>query len=311
MSQAVHRYEERAMGSLFEVRIAGMDELTARGAAQAAFEVLHRLDRELSRFDPTSAVSRIARLSAGDSLRLGPAAFECLELALEVFQETGGALDVTIAPLLDFWRQVGPDAKVEDVTLAGLYERVGSELLRLDRASRSVQVFADHVQIDLGALGKGYAVDQMIERLMAWDAPAALVHGGTSSMYALGAPPGWDGWPIELRHPEEGRPPLEVLILTNQGCSGSGALLAEPGSPSDWHVVDPRTGRPARQRPASWVLAPTAGRSDALSTAFLLLTVEEVETYCQVRPEISAVLVDNEPGGLAVHRIGKYFARKD
>ena len=306
-----HSFAERAMGSPFEVRIAGMEWDDARHAARAAFEVLHRLEDELSRYHPTSAVSQIARLPEGGRLRIGAAAYECLELALEVWADTGGALDVTIAPILDFWRRVGPDATVDDTTLAGLYERVGSELISLDRATHSVQVHAERIEIDLGAIGKGYGVDQMVERLREWGVASALVHGGASSMYALGAPPGWEGFPIALRHPEEGRPALAELALRDVACSGSGALLADPEGAPGLHIVDPRSGRLCRQPPASWALAPTAARSAALSTAFMLLTVEQIESYCRLHPEISALCVDNEPGGLTVHKMGSYFAGKD
>ena len=308
---AVHRFVHRAMNTVFEIRIASEDGNYAYQASLAAFEVLERLEKELSRFVPTGDPNRIARLEPGKWLPLGMASFECLRVALEVFRETGGALDVTVPPLLAFWKRAGATADVSDVELAAQYGRVGSALLTLDETTRRAAVGVEGVEIDFGAVGKGCAVDEMVEILGAWGVDSALIHGGTSTVYAIGDAPGRSGWPIRLRNPDESRPPLEEWSLSGFACAGSGALEDGAEGEAAPHIVDPRTGRMARRRPASWALAPTALLADALSTAFLVLDREEIAEYCRRRPEASAIIVDVDNGAYVVTRIGEYFSGKD
>ena len=279
----VRRFSHEAMTTVFEVHAAHPDARYAAQAAQAAFDCADRLERELSRFLPNSDISRINRLAAGETARVGAAAMECLVIARHMLDLTGGAFDVSIG--------------------------TGLSSLELDPEDCLVRATRSGVRIDLGGIGKGYAVDLMAELLEEWGLGQALVHGGFSSVLALEAPPGLDGWPLTLSDPAN---PSQVLARLSVCQTALGASGRRKGD----HVIEPRTGAPARGRRAAWVAvprpqgagseAPTDGSpriapaavADALTTAFLLISPGEIQTLCERSPGVEAwVLAEPNDGG--------------
>ena len=273
------RFAHAAMHTRFEVILADQAEAYAAQAAAAAFDELDRLESELSRFVPSSDIARINALAPGEAARVGEATFECLALAARVWSDTGGAFDVTVGALADCWKAVarGHGAPPPE-TLAAASARVGMQRLELDAREHLVRLKAGATAVDLGAIGKGYAVDHMVALLREWGIATALVHGGESSLYALGA----TGWPVCLADPQRPAEALGHLQLQNRALSGSSVADAR-------HIVDPRTGRPVTQTIGAWALAPTAALADALSTAFLVMSVEEMGSYCVRHPDCAGL----------------------
>ena len=269
----VRRFSHEAMATVFEVHGVHPDAGYAAQAAQAAFDVTDRLERELSRFLSNSDVGRVNHLAAGESTRVSPTTMECLVIARHVFDLTGGAFDVSIG--------------------------TGLPSLELDADGCLVQATTSGVRIDLGGIGKGYAVDLMAELLEDWGFEPALVHGGFSSVLALEAPAGCGGWPLTLSDP--GVPSLVLARLSVRQTA-----LGASGSRKGDHIVDPRTGEPARGRRAAWAAVPrpepagvearavdgprvaAAAVADALTTAFMLLSPGEIETLCEQNPGLEA-----------------------
>jgi thiamine biosynthesis lipoprotein len=270
------RFSHAAMATVFEVHCVHGDEPYAGQAAQAAFEVVDRLEAELSRFVANSDVSRVNALAAGQSARVSPSTMECLEIARRLYGRTGRAFDVSIGS--------------------------GLGRLDLDPDGFAVHARADGVRLDLGGIGKGYAVDRMAEVLEEWEVGHALVHGGFSSVLALEPPPDRDGWPLTLSSPGPGSQEVLARVSARQ------LAFSASGTRKGAHILDPRTGRAVEGRAAWAALArraeaeahgdagwPQAVRSPAavaegLSTAFMILPVEEIAELCRRGPGLEAWL---------------------
>jgi FAD:protein FMN transferase len=269
-----HRFSHEAMATVFEVYCLHPDARYAAQAAQAAFDLVDRLEAELSRFVANSDISRINHLEAGQAALVSPRTMECLEIASHVHDLTGGAFDVSIGSGFDRFELVPDDL--------------------------AVHARAAGARLDLGGIGKGYAVDRVAELLEDWEIRHALVHGGFSSVLALEAPPDRDGWPLTLSAPGPG----EGRVLAR--LSASRKAFSASGTRKGDHILDPRTGRPVHGRAAAWVAVPLgpgleAGASpaavaDALSTAFMILPANEVADLCRRYPGLEAWLAP-EPTG--------------
>jgi thiamine biosynthesis lipoprotein len=154
----------------------------------------------------------------------------------------------------------------------------------LDEAEHTVELLASPMQVDLGGIGKGYAVDRMAELLCDWSIDTALISGGYSSVLALDAPAGTKGWPLTLSDPANRKKILARPYLQRRALSGSG--LQKGG-----HIIDPRTARPVKGKRAAWACAPDAATADALSTAFMVMTPDEIEKYCLRHPDVLAMAI--------------------
>jgi thiamine biosynthesis lipoprotein len=273
----IHRFEQHAMATAFEVILAGEDPVYAAQAAEAVFSEIHRLEDELSRFRPTSDIWRLAQLRAGESLNVSLAVWDCLCLAKAVHAETEGAFDITVGPLMHLWRAEDGSLREPDPELLDKARGVvGSHRFDLDEDGFKVTVLADHMVFDLGALGKGYALDQAAVLLGDWGFADALLNAGDSTLLALGNAPGEQGWTITLAD--------GAMALTLQEAAVSGSGFHVKGA----HLMDPRSLRPLPLRPQrSFAQAPSAALSDALSTAFAVLDPEAIQALCARHPGVA------------------------
>ena len=251
------------------------------------------------RFVETSDVSRISRLPAGESTRVGLAALECLQLALRVHEETGGAFDVTVGELASLLARAAGETPTESA-IAGARSRTGMHLVEVMEEHSAVGLRLAGVRIDLGGVGKGYALDRMAELLGEWSIERVLVHSGQSSVVAVGSPPGAEAWPLGIRDPlDEARTLGEFLLGSGRALSGSGRRLH--GS----HIIDPRTGLPAEGALGAWAAAASAALADALSTAFMVMSVEEIAAYCAEHPDVAAALASECGGRRTLSPVGE------
>lgn len=285
------RFSHEAMATTFEILIVHEDERYARQAATAAFNEVDRLEGDLSRFRENSDITRINNLPTHQPLKVGLDVFECLQLSVRVYAETNGAFDVTIGSLLKCWRNDDGSPRTptaDELNRARL--RTGANLLQLDEREHTVCLSASPMQVDLGGIGKGYAVDCVAELLREWGIDTALISGGYSSVLALDCPAGTDGWPLTLSDPADHKRILAPPVLRRRALSGSGV---QKGS----HIISPRTGRPIEGRRAAWASARDAGTADALSTAFMIMDPDEIERYCALHADVLAIVIlQNESG---------------
>jgi FAD:protein FMN transferase len=242
----IHQFHHRAMATFFEVRIADEEKTYAAQAAQAALALLDKLESQLSRFRSNSDITQIAQLVPGETMRLCEPAFACLEIAKKMELATRGAFSVTAAAL-------------QSQTASPRWDLLPEDL--------SIRCESGRLHFDLGAIGKGFALDRMADLLRQWDCPAFLLVAGGSSVLAGDRPHETAGWSCGLG--DDDAPQRYFLARTS--LSGSG--LAVKGN----HILDPRTGRPALRQDRAWALADTAAESDALSTACMVLSEPELD----------------------------------
>lgn len=263
-------FEHEAMATTFGIFIDGQAPAYARQAAAAGFRELDRLEGELSRYVETSDIARANRLAAGETTAIGEDTLHCLLLAGEVSAATHRAFDPAYA----------------SVAAAG--SPPDAALYALDPANHTLTSHATRLHLDLGAVGKGFALDRMAATLREWDITAALLQSGGSTALALAAPAGESGWSVGLGDD----PARRTLLLAAAALSGSGTAV------KGTHLMDPRRtttgGRPGRV----WALAPNAALSDALSTAFFILSDAEIAAFCAAHPEIGAAI--QSPGGALI-----------
>jgi thiamine biosynthesis lipoprotein len=206
------------------------------------------LEALLSRFRESSEVSALAQLKPGETLRLAEPVFSCLEIAKKMEAATKAAFSVTPAALVI--QSVPPR-------------------WTLFREQLAIHCESGKLDVDLGAIGKGFALDRMAAELEDWDCSAYLLNAGGSSVLAGSPLPGKPGWLGSLSDDDAHCD----FWLTH--CSLSGSGLAVKGE----HILDPRTGKPPRARSRAWALAATAAESDALSTACMVLSEAEITQY--------------------------------
>jgi thiamine biosynthesis lipoprotein len=281
----LHRFSHDAMATVFEIFIVHDDARYAAQTARAAFDGLDKIEQRLSRFIENSDISQINNLGAHQPLQLGLDAFRCLRLSAGVYNQTDGAFDITIGSLLNCWLnedKATPGPSPQD--LGSARQHTGMTLLELNETSHTVTLSASPVRIDVGGIGKGYAVDRMAQLLREWSIAGALIHSGRSSVLALGPPPRAKGWPVTLTNPGNSGEILAHLCLCDQALSGSGLQAGA-------HIIDPRSGLPAEDKHAAWASASDAATADALSTAFMVMSPAQIENYCLQHPDTLAVII--------------------
>src|SRR5215469_8466213 len=242
----IHQFNHAAMATHFQARISSREKAYAAQAALAVFDLLDSLESRLSRFRTDSDIARIAELVPGETMRLSEPAFACLQIAKLMEKSTQRAFCSTPAAL-------------KSQKSLPQWELVPSE--------QSILCVSGRLEFDLGAIGKGFALDRMAELLRHWECSSFLLVAGGSSILAGDRPHNALGWSCGLGEDNSS----QRFFRTHASLSGSG--LAVKGT----HILDPRSGQTASRQNRAWVLADTASESDALSTACMVLSELELE----------------------------------
>ena len=292
---ALLRVARRAMATTFEVLLPyGTPEALA--LAETALDEIDRLEDQLSVYRDDSEVSRLNRRAPAEAVPVEENLFGLLQRAAAVTEETEGAFDITTGPLIKAWGFYRRCGRVPSAAeRADVLRRVGMRHVELNDDRRTMHFRRPGMEINLGSIGKGYALDRAAALLRERaNVPAALLQGGRSSVYAIGSAPGNErGWPVGVSHPWDPERRLAMLWLRDRALGTSAATFQhlEYNGHKLGHLLDPRTGWPAEGMAGATVVAPTAAEADALATAFFVLGVERARAYCAAHPEVGAVLL--------------------
>jgi thiamine biosynthesis lipoprotein len=282
------------MACRFEITLP-TSEKSGVAASRAALEQAARLEQQLTVFKDNSEVSCINRTAAFGPVAVEPSLWALLTLCQELYRDTGGAFDITSAPLSRCWgflRRQGRVPEPEEIkeTLA----LVGSDKLRLSHEGRTIRFDRRGLELNLGSIGKGYALDSM-SSVIRDSVHTALLSAGSSSFLAIGSGARWkSGWKVGIRHPAHKDRRIAVVRLRDcaMSTSGSEEQYFEHNGKQYGHIIDPRDGLPAEGIASVTVIAPTAALSDALSTAFYVGGVDLAERYCAANPGVMAILLE-------------------
>jgi len=263
-----------AMGATFTVVLYGSDQTSMNQAIDAAFEEAHRLDALLSNYKPESEWSRINREAAAGPVTVSPELFRLLSDCIEYSRASEGTFDLTVGPLMRVWGFFGGDRHVPSPDqIQEALELVGYRHVQLNAQKQTVTFDRPGVEIDPGGVGKGYAVDRMVEVLRARGIRNALVAASGSSIFGLGNPPDEPrGWPISIADPWDHRNNAAQVFLKDLSLSTSGSYEKSfrAGGHRYSHIMDPRRGTPAEGAVQVTVIAPRTIDSEVWAKPYFI-----------------------------------------
>ncbi len=277
-----------AMACDFDVMMNADGPTAQLEAASAALELVHELEQQLSIYRDDSELSQLNRRAFNERVTVDIELFDLLERARSISDHTGGAFDPASGALIRLWQRCRsedriptPDEIEKTLAISGVSN------VSFDKNSHEIWFNRPGIEFNLGAIGKGYAVERAGERLHAQGVSNWLVHGGRSSIRAAGTHAGHDGWPVGLQNPLIPDKPFATILLKN-------VALATSGTAVQWfrhrgrrygHILDVRTGWPVETLLSVSVIAPDSATADALSTAFFVLGVEKSLQCCDNLPD--------------------------
>jgi thiamine biosynthesis lipoprotein ApbE len=286
----LHRHEATrlSMASVYAIEAYGPDPAALRRITEEAFDEVDRIDRLMSHYKADSPLSRLNREAARHPVPVDAELYDLIAEAMRYNRESSGAFDITVGPLMKAWgffRGEGRMPSGEELALARRH--VGASHVVMNPADRTIAFDQPGVELDLGGIAKGYAVDRAVGVLKRRGVAAALISAGGSTIYALGAPPGRDGWDVTIQDPVDSRRVARRLTLRDRALSiaGSSEKSFESGGVTYSHIMDPRTGRPIPGPLSVAVLASTGTAGDALDNAFFVMGPERSQQYLKTLPE--------------------------
>jgi thiamine biosynthesis lipoprotein len=279
-----HRYEASriSMACEYAIEAYGPDADVLPRILDDAFDEVDRIDRLMSHYKANSPLSRVNREAAQHPVAVEPELFDFIAEAMRYHRESDGAFDITVGPLMKAWGFFNGEGHMpSDNELAAARRHVGGAHVTLNAIQKTIAFDEAGVELDLGGIAKGYAVDRVVDLLKRRQIAAALVSAGGSTIYGLGAPPGADAWDVMLQDPIDPRKVAFTVPLKDRALSvsGSSEKAFEAGGVRYSHIMDPRTGRPVQGVLSVAVLANSGTAGDALDNAFFVLGPERSRPY--------------------------------
>ena len=287
-----------AMACRFEIVFNAGDVADATAIAVDCLDLVDEIENRITVYRDTSELSRLNATAANGWQPVATDLLALLVQARELHERTAGGFDMAAGALVRTWgflRRQGRTPSNEE--LARAREATGMQWVELDEAGSRVRFTRPGVELNPGAIGKGWAIDRVMERLRDAGVESSLVHGGASSVRAMGGQgpvrPGTRSWPVGMRHPLRPGRRLATVQLDHRalGTSGSGTQFFIDRGRRLGHILDPRTGMPAEGVLSATVIAPTAAEADSLSTALYVLGPAGLSRVAPPGGAVGAILV--------------------
>jgi len=285
------------MGTTYFVVAYGRDRTFLSEVVGEVFELIDQLDQEMSNYKPESELSAINRDAAQHEVMVSPRLFGLIQYSLRSSEESGGDFDISVGPLMKLWGFFRGQGRLPSAQeIAAVRKRIGYQHVHLDAARRTIRFDASGMELDLGGIAKGYAVDQAAELMRSNGVTAALISSGTSSIYALGSPPGEHGWKVTVRDPFHEDKAADVFRLQNFALSTSGNYekFFKINGKIYCHIMDPHTGWPVQDMLSTVAAVPTGIETEALTKIFFVGGVEKSRQYLSAHP--NAIGIFYQPG---------------
>ena len=286
-----HEASRMSMGCAYAIVAYGRDGAVLPGIVDAAFDEVDRIDRLMSHYKPESGLSRLNRDAAVGPVAVDPELFGLIAESLRYSRESDGAFDITVGPLMKAWGFFRGGGRVPGSDeLAELRRRVGYAHVILDPSRSTIRFDRPGVELDLGGIAKGYAVDRVVDLLRGHQVVAALVSAGGSTVFGLGAPPGQTAWAVGVQDPVDPDAVALDVRLKDRALSISGSYEKsfEKDGVTYSHIMDPRAARPVQGVLSVAVLAASGTAGDALDDAFFVQGVERSRAYLKRLPGTEA-----------------------
>jgi thiamine biosynthesis lipoprotein len=280
------------MGTSVEITVSQVGREKAEEAMEAAFQEVERINVLMSHYRKDSEVSQISRHAGEKEIRVSPETLEVIERAVYFSRISGGAFDITIGPVFRLWNF--REGKIPDQEkLREQLKRVDYRRIQVDRSRSTVYLDDSRMELDLGAIAKGYAVDRACEVLRKRGVENFLVNAGgdlrVGGMKEKALP-----WTIGIQHPRLSSDFIAKIQAQNAGIATSGdydKFFLKEGERYH-HILVPSTGLPARECQSVTILAPTAMDADALATTVFVLGPEKGFALIEKMPGVHALIVD-------------------
>jgi thiamine biosynthesis lipoprotein len=293
-----------AMACRFELVFNAGEMADATAVAVEALDLVDGIEASITVYRDSSDLARLNAAAAEGWQPVDAELLRLLVLARDLHARTGGAFDMAAGALVRTWGFLRRQGRTpEPAELEAARAASGMRHVEIDEAAGRVRFTRPGVELNPGAIGKGFALDCVMDRLRDAGVENVMVHGGSSSVRARGVHgpglPGRRGWPVGLRHPLRPGRRLATLFLADAalGTSGSGTQFFIDRGRRLGHILDPRSGRPAAGVISATVIAPTAAEADSLSTALYVLGPPGLATIAPAGGEVAAILVTPGAGG--------------
>ena len=308
-ASSVQRIEasRMSMASLYSIVAYAERPDEARLTIERALDEVDRIDRLMSHYREESPLSRINREAARGAVPVDRELFDFISLAVKYGADSDGAFDVTVGPLMKAWGFFRGEGRLPtDADLAKARSATGLKHVTLNARDRTIRFDREGVEIDLGGIAKGYAVDRAVEILRREGVPAALVSAGGSTLYALGKPPDRPHWTVAIQDPLDSRGLAFEVPLQNRALSISGVSekFFELDGVRYSHIMDPRSGRPVQGVLSVLVQAPTGTAGDAIDNVLFVEGVERSRAFLRRHPGVEATFLLPAAKGKGWKRVG-------